>query len=125
MGIAAIFRFFAIIVFSAPSVFALAFIGVVILAGSALAENWARPFEDDNWYWIDLDSVKRGSNGDSQFIMHHGDNPRVWTSMSFSYWVSLNCSTGFAYFQKRDGTWDEGHAYDNYFNASLMRLVCR
>jgi hypothetical protein len=62
----------------------LVFVGSIAAAQSATAERWIQ-YPEDEWSWIDLDSVSRDTQGLVHVREHMGKNPSGPEDRMFNY----------------------------------------
>lgn len=108
--------------------FRLTFVLALLLGAfgqSARAENWIKPFADDPYWWVDLDSIKPDTANRRMFKLHMGANPkgRYDAMLNYTTWHELDCSSG-ALYMYSDGT-KTWIAITGTMGRSLMPVVCR
>ena len=106
---------------------ALTLLIALAMAKHTFAENWVRPFADDAYWWVDLDSAQGDSNGNRIFKLHMGANPkgRYDPVMNYTRWAAVNCSTATIYhYNETSKTWDGGDGGSD-FGRAIVPLVCR
>ena len=101
--------------------------------GNAGAENWMRPLSGSpfDYWWLDMDSVRRDSAGYVYFDVFAGSNPSdpmLGTSMFPPGHQAMHCASSTRYARNQSGAYeriDRKTNYDFELDQALVRLLCR